>query len=247
MNQTEIDNSVRAYLDAHHMTGVDVRAALCDMDGTLYDSMPRHARAWHRLITEQGIECTEDEFFLYEGMTGADTLRLLFGRAFGEVPSEERIKELYHLKTVYFNEQPGVQVMPGARRLIDTLVGAGVRPVLVTGSGQRTLIDRLNDDFGGVFSPELMVTSHNVTHGKPHPEPYLKAMEMAGETPATSIAFENAPRGVESAARAGVFTVAVATGPVPHEALRRAGASIVFSSMPECADFISQLLYTLKG
>ena len=219
------------------------RAALCDMDGTLYDSMPRHARAWHRMATEMGIEATEDEFFMYEGMTGAATLKILFNRAFHRDPSDEEVRELYGRKTRYFTELPGTApVMPGAQQLLVALQGAGIVPVLVTGSGQATLLNRLDNDFPGAFAADLRVTSHNVTHGKPHPEPYLKAMEMAGVTPGQSIAFENAPLGVESAARAGAYTVAISTGPIPAQALAEAGADVVFASMQECADAFQALL-----
>ena len=73
----------KAYLETRGKTASRLHAALIDMDGVLYDSMPWHARAWHRIMTEAGVECTVDEFFLYEGMTGPATIDLLFRRAFG--------------------------------------------------------------------------------------------------------------------------------------------------------------------
>ncbi len=220
-------------------------AALIDMDGTLYDSMPRHTQAWHRLATELGIESTREEFYLYEGRTGASTLDILFQRAFGRNATADEVKEYYHRKTVYFNELPPVEPMPGAADMLSTLMRAGLKRVLVTGSGQSSLIDRLDTDFPGAFTPELRVTSRNVTHGKPHPEPFIRAMQMAQVKPSQAIAIENAPLGVRSAADSGAFTIAVTTGPIPRKVLAEAGASIVYDSMQEMADELPALLLQL--
>jgi beta-phosphoglucomutase-like phosphatase (HAD superfamily) len=126
-------------------------------------------------------------------------------------------------------------------------VAAGIAPVLVTGSGQASLLDKLNADFDNVFPPEMRVTAHDVQHGKPHPEPYLMALKKAGVAANCAIALENAPLGVQSAADAGVFTIAVVTGPIPREAMIEAGAAVVFDSMPECDAAFPQLLKALNS
>ncbi len=101
----------------------------------------------------------------------------------------------------------------------------------VTGSGQISNLQRLNEDFPGAFADNMRITARDVTHGKPHPEPYLKAMQKAGVEPWQSIVIENAPRGVEAGASSGAFTVAVTTGPIPCGEMWRAGADVVFPSM----------------
>ncbi|MDE6866981.1 MAG: beta-phosphoglucomutase, partial [Muribaculaceae bacterium] len=65
------------------------KAALIDMDGVLYDSMKLHTLAWYRMMTELGIPCERDEFYLYEGMTGKATINRLFQRAYGRDASQE--------------------------------------------------------------------------------------------------------------------------------------------------------------
>lgn len=226
----------RGYLSLHPM------AALVDMDGTLYDSMPHHAEAWLRMVTELGIPANRDEFFLYEGRTGASTINIIFRRAYGRDATPEEAAELYRRKTVYFAEMPPVGVMPGAQRLMQFFKDAGLKRVLVTGSGQSSLISRLDDDFPGVFLPDMRITSRSVVHGKPHPDPYLAALRLANVPPQNAIAIENAPLGVESAVGAGVFTVAVTTGPIPRRAMEDAGASVIFDTMEECAAMMPMLL-----
>lgn len=233
------------FLQRHHYTQVRPAAALIDMDGTLYDSMKSHTAAWHRMVTELGIEADRDEFYLYEGRTGASTINLIFNRAYGRDASPEEIEELYHRKTVYFAELPPVKPMPGAREMLDFMAAVGMKRVLVTGSGQNTLLNRLDSDYPGAFLPGMRVTSRDVKLGKPHPEPYIRAMQIAGVSPSQSIVVENAPLGVEAGDRAGAFTVGITTGPIPRKILEDAGAAIVFDSMAAFANALPALTYDL--
>ncbi len=240
---TEIsDDIILSFLRRRRYKRLQPIAALIDMDGTLYDSMGNHADAWYRLATELGIEATREEFFLYEGRTGASTLNILFNRAYGRDATAKEIEELYARKALYFTQMPSVKPMPGAMQMLEFFKKVNMRRVLVTGSGQRSLIDRLERDFPGTFTSDRMVTSRDVKCGKPHPEPFLKAMMLANVRPSQAIAIENAPLGVKSANDAGAFTIAVTTGPIPREELERAGAAIVFDSMPQCAEMLPQLV-----
>ena len=239
------DDIILSFLQRRHYKQLQPLAALIDMDGTLYDSMGNHADAWHRLATELGIPTTREEFFLYEGRTGASTLNLLFNRAYNRDATAQEIEELYARKALYFTQMPAVKPMPGSMQMLNFFKEVDMRRVLVTGSGQRSLIDRLEKDFPGAFTSSMMVTSRDVKCGKPHPEPFIKAMEMARVRPSQAIAIENAPLGVKSASTAGVFTVAVTTGPIPREELEKAGAAIVFDSMPQCAEMLPQLVFKM--
>lgn len=246
--QTPIPYSaeVTEFLRRHHYRRLSPRAALIDMDGTLYDSMPRHVEAWTHLVRSLGIECDPSEFYLYEGRTGASVINLMMRRAFGRDATDDEKTSLYRLKTEYFARQPGqAPVMPGAPQMLSTLKEVGLKRVLVTGSGQGTLLDRLDTDFPGIFLEGMRVTSRDVTHGKPHPEPFIRAMQIAGVRPSEAMAIENAPLGVEAADRAGAFTVGITTGPIPRAALEEAGAAVVFGSMQQAADAMPMLLMAM--
>lgn len=219
------------------------RAALIDMDGTLYDSMPNHARAWRQMAAEIGIDLPEADFFRYEGRTGASTIDIIFREAFGRGATEEEKKELYRRKTEIFAEMPPVSLMPGARQMLEFLDAVGVKRVLVTGSGQSTLLNRLDKDFPGAFQKDLRITSRDVKIGKPSPEPYLKAMELAGVRQNECFVIENAPLGVEAGHAAKLFTVGVNTGPLRQEELSDAGADIVFPSMTAFSEALPYLIY----
>ena len=149
-----------------------LKAVLFDMDGVLFDSMKNHTLAWYKTMAGMGIACERDEFYLYEGATGEWTINRIFRRAYGREATAEEIEGIYAEKSRWFNELPLVEVMPGAKEVLEQVRELDLIPVVVTGSGQRSLLERLEREFPGVFVAERMVTAFDVRQGKPHPEPY---------------------------------------------------------------------------
>ena len=87
-----------------------------------------------------------------------------------------------------------------------------------------------------------MVTAYDVKYGKPHPEPYLMGLQKAGVAANEAIVIENAPMGVEAGVAAGIFTIAVNTGPLPDQVLLDRGANLLFPNMATLATFIAHSL-----
>lgn len=224
-----------------------LKAVLFDMDGVLFDSMKNHTLAWYKTMAGMGIVCERNEFYLYEGATGEWTINHIFRRAYGREATAEEIEGIYAEKSRWFNELPLVEVMPGAKEVLEQVRELDLIPVVVTGSGQRSLLERLEREFPGVFVAERMVTAFDVRQGKPHPEPYLKGLEKVGVTAAEALVVENAPLGVQAAVAAGIFTVAVNTGPIPAEKLREAGAGVVLPGMPALADSFDDVVRSWRG
>lgn len=218
------------------------KAALIDMDGVLYDSMRGHAASWKKMCDEIGLDTDRDEFYMYEGMTGKATINLLMKRERGHEVSDEEAARLYAIKTANFRALGPAPVMPGARRMIAALGALGMTRVLVTGSAQASLLDKLEHDYPGVFVDGRRVTALDVKHGKPYPEPYLKGASLVGAHPADCMVVENAPLGVRAGKAAGCFVCAVMTGPVPREEFVKEGADLIFNSMEEFADYLEGLL-----
>jgi len=206
------------------------------MDGVLYNSMPSHAKAWHRAMAHFGYEFPEQEAYMHEGRTGASTINIVSRRQRGVEESEERIQEIYRVKSQFFNEYPPAEPMPGALELLRKLQAQGLKILIVTGSGQASLLDRLNHHFPGVFCRELMVTAFDVKRGKPDPEPYLMGLQKGVLRAEECVVVENAPLGVRAAKAAGIFTIAVNTGPLPDEALINEGADLLLPSMQALCD-----------
>lgn len=259
MERKTIEAAAVRYMERRGFERMDLKAAMFDMDGVLFDSMKNHARCWHETMAHFGLDLPEWEAYMHEGRTGAGTINLVSMRQRGHEATEDEIKDIYQYKSELFNRCPKAERMPGAYELLCRVKGSGVVPMVVTGSGQVTLLDRLNRNFPDIFRQELMVTAFDVKYGKPNPEPYLMGMEkarrflggMKGDCgdlkPCHFIVVENAPLGVEAGVAAGVFTIAVNTGPLPDEALLAGGADLLFHSMWELCDEWERLVACLRS
>lgn len=218
-----------------------LKAVLFDMDGVLFDSMPHHATSWAKVCTEFGLPMDPVEVYMNEGRTGASTINLLTHRYWNRDATSEEVEQIYQEKCRLFNACPEAPKMPGAEDVLRNVKSAGLTIVVVTGSGQKSLLDRLNHNYPYFFTPELIVSSKDVKHGKPNPEPYLMGLEKAGVRAEEAMVVENAPLGVRAAVAAGIFTIAVNTGPLPKEALTDEGANVLFDSMTDLAENFNNL------
>lgn len=234
--------AIKSYCINQGINKIKLKTALIDMDGVLYDSMKYHAKAWHKMITELGINCNEEEFFLYEGMTGKATINLIFQREYRRNASKEEIDTLYSRKAKYFIAYGQKETMPGAKEMLLTLKNANINRVLVTGSAQNSLLSKIDQDFPSAFLPENRITALDVSNGKPDPEPYLKGLKKANAKCTEAIVIENAPLGVTAGHNAGCFTIGITTGPIPANDLYSSGADIVFPSMLSFAETLPELI-----
>ena len=186
-----------------------LKAVLFDMDGVLFNSMPYHSEAWHKVMKSHGLTLSREEAYMHEGRTGAATINIVFQRELGREATQEEIESIYQEKSVLFNSYAEAERMPGAWELLQKVKGEGLTPMVVTGSGQLSLLERLEHNFPGMFHKELMVTAFDVKYGKPNPEPYLMALKKGGLKADEAVVVENAPLGVEAGHKAGIFTIAV--------------------------------------
>ena len=226
----DIKTAVQEYLKESNYNKFSLKAVLFDMDGVLYDSMPNHARSWAKVMRSHGFNMTEEEAYMHEGRTGDDTINIISKREGKEVSPEE-VKRIYQEKTEVFGTCPAISPIKRSAELLHKVTERGLFAMLVTGSGQPSLLDRLNNDFPGIFIRERMITSFDVKKGKPNPEPYLTALEKGALKQNEAIVVENAPLGVEAARAAGLFVIAANTGPLPDSVLLDAGANILFPSI----------------
>ena len=218
------------------------KAYFFDMDGVLFDSMPRHAIAWEAVMKQHGLPFTAYDCYINEGRTGESVIREAFQKALGRAATQEEVKTIYAEKSAYYHQllQTTTPTIPGVADVLQFVKEQGHQIWVVTGSGMRTLLDSLNEVFPSIFQQDQMITAFDVTQGKPHPEPYLKAWERSGLPKEQCLVIENAPLGVRSGKAAGLTVYAVNTGILKREDLLQAGADIVFDSMHELLQFLQQ-------
>lgn len=228
-----MNDSIRQYFERHGFGHFSPKAVLFDMDGVLYDSMPHHAIAWQESMKRFGIDMTEADAYATEGARGIDTIRQIATRQGKEVSLEEA-QRMYDEKSRIFHEMPDAPIFNGVFDMMEKIKRAGMTVNVVTGSGQRPLIRRLLNDFGRYLDENHITTAYDVKRGKPYPAPYLMGLQKAGNLkPFEGIVVENAPLGVRSGVSAGIFTVAINSGPLPDKALLDEGADVLYDKMTQ--------------
>ena len=214
-----------------------IKAVLFDMDGVLYDSMPIHVQAYDETLSKWGLKAEPEDIYMMEGRTGHSTIDIIIKNNWGRNATQEEKETIYAQKAKRFVELNTVaKLIPDVMEVLEKVKRLGLMRIIVTGSGQPTLFNNLDEHFPGFFERDLMVTAYDVQYGKPHPEPYFMGLKKANLKPDEAIVIENAPLGIESAVAAGIYTIAVNTGPLPDEVLLKAGANAIFPSMKALAE-----------
>ena len=226
--------AIKQYLERHGFEALSPKAVLFDMDGVLYDSMPNHAVAWQQSMAQFGIQMTADDAYATEGARGVDTIRQMVMRQQGREIDEAEAQRMYDVKSRIFHELPEAPIMPGIISLMQQIHDDGIQIGVVTGSGQKPLIQRILKDFGMFVDVAHITTAYDVRRGKPKPDPYLMGLKKAGDLqPYDAIVVENAPLGIRAGAAARIFTVAVNTGPLAVQTLLDANADLIFPTMSD--------------
>ncbi len=242
-----IQEAIARYLQKQQQAFLSPKAVLFDMDGVLYDSMRFHARAWYETATRHQLNSTPELFYLYEGRTGESTINELYQKTFQRDATDEEKKSIYEEKATLFNRYNDGKAMQGATEVLKAVKASGLQTLVVTGSGQHSLINKLEHTYPGYFKREKMVTAFDVKLGKPHPEPYLMGLKKAGVNPHEAFVVENAPMGVQAGVAAGIFTIAVNTGPLDDRVLLDAGADLLYPNMTALAEDWNNLMKAVKA
>ncbi len=212
-------------------TRLNLKAVFFDMDGVIFNSMPYHAQAWVYALTSVGVPFTPYDVYMNEGRTGSATINSAFMDAFDREATQEEIERIYKIKSDKFDELNTINAVEGVHELLKKIKAQGLPVYIVTGSNQSSLFNNLDVHFPGIFNKNNIICANDVKIGKPHPEPYLKALEKAKLQPSEVIVVENAPLGVESARAADIFTVAINTGVLEEFILDKSGANVIYPKM----------------
>lgn len=170
-------------------------AVLFDLDGVLCDSTKAVDREWREWAVRKGVD-GDAIMAIAHGVRTVEVIRRV-------APHLDAEAEAAVIENHEAGDQTGVIVMPGAVELVRS-IPAG-RWAVVTSGSRPLATNRLR--YCGVPVPEVLVTSDDVTHGKPHPEPYLKGAQRLGFPPAECLVIEDAPAGIQSARAAGMKVI----------------------------------------
>jgi len=204
-----------------------VSTLIFDMDGVITDTMPYHFRAWKSVFASEGVRASHEDVYKREGQKGIDSVRELFAEK--EKPYTDTIgRKLLQKKEKLFKQIFKRKFITGSRAFIKKSVAKGFKIGLVTGTSRHEAQKLLPKDLWDCF--DVTVCGCDVQNGKPHPEPYLKAIAKLNVAPQEALVFENAPFGIRSAKAAGLLCLALETS-LPASLLKNADG--IFSSFKE--------------
>ncbi|CDG83341.1 HAD family hydrolase [Janthinobacterium agaricidamnosum] len=188
---------------------MSIRAILFDMDGTLVDSEPLHHSAMMETLDRVGVALPDRFADDTTGMAMPAVYELL--RA--TTALQMGYQELVDAKYASFLKRAGEILMrPGAAAAMAAARRLGLAVAVVSNS-DRMLVDA-SLTVCGIIRPDMItVTRNDVRHGKPHPEPYLRAAWLLGVDPAECIVVEDSVPGAAAGLAAGMT---VAGWPEPH-------------------------------
>jgi HAD superfamily hydrolase (TIGR01509 family) len=208
-----------------------VRAIIFDMDGVLIDSEALHNAAIAAAMAEHGVSLPTSIFAELTGTTDAEFLehasRTYFG---GSIPAATLLERKQHF---FLATKDQVQAIPGALDFLRAVRPQAAAIALVTSAlrhNQELAFTRF--DLAPCF--DTVVTAEDVTHGKPHPEPYLTAVVRLGLPAQECLVIEDSLHGLAAARAAGCRTLGLATS-YSVETLTAAGADYVCTSYTEVA------------
>lgn len=204
-----------------------VTAVIFDMDGVITNTMPDHFRCWKKIFHRYGIHVTHLDIYSREGQKGIMSVKEIFSKYHKPITHEKAL-EILRAKEQLFKKMVKTRFIVGARSFLCFLYRKNIKLALVTGTSRHELHRILPGHLYNLFS--VVITGTDVKHGKPHPEPFLKALKLLKVKSTEAIVIENAPFGIQSAKKAGLRCFALASS-LPKKFLREADA--VFLSIKE--------------
>ncbi|OLY93286.1 haloacid dehalogenase superfamily, subfamily IA, variant 3 with third motif having DD or ED/beta-phosphoglucomutase family hydrolase [Cnuella takakiae] len=186
------------------------KAFLFDLNGTMIDDMEYHTQAWYQVLTGQ-LGASLDYAEVKKEMYGKNAEVLL--RIFGPNRfSPEEIEYLSVEKEKQYQAafKPHLKLIEGLDAFLEQAHQAGIK-MAICSAAITANIDFVIDGLGIRHYFGAIVSADDVTTSKPHPETFLKGAELLGMAPEACIVFEDAPKGVEAAANAGMNAVVLTT------------------------------------
>lgn len=197
-----------------HNPSKSYKGFLFDLNGTMINDMPYHIKAWHRILNDLGANISLER--MKEECYGKnhELLERIFPGRFSLAQKEE----MSFSKEKQYQEdfRPHLQLIRGLHEVLTKAHASGIR--MAIGSAAILFnVDYVLDGAGIRSYIDAVVSADSVTESKPNPETFIKCASALGLPPSECLVFEDAPKGVEAAANAGMDCVVITTLHHPDE------------------------------
>jgi HAD superfamily hydrolase (TIGR01509 family) len=211
-------------------------AVVFDLDGLMFNTEELYVEVGSELLRRRGHVFTQELLDQMMGRPSPVALQIMIDVHALEATVEGLLAETDELFPAILDAR--LATMPGLVELLAALERAGIPKGIAT-SSRRKFVKRVLGKFQYQprFSPIL--TSEDITHGKPHPEIYLKAAQRLGIAPSQMLVLEDSQNGCRAAVAAGAIAVAVpGEGSMRHDF---SGAALIAKSLAD------ERIYDLLG
>lgn len=185
---------------------MNIEAVIFDFDGVIGDTMKDNCNAWKEAFAKYNFVLKDEDYYQLEGMG-----RFQIAEHFIETYQLDRkIKnEVVELKELFYKNNNRFKIYNEVFDIFELLHLKNISTAVVTGASR----ERIGEHLDLKLKQQLtaLVTADDVKHTKPHPEPYLKAIEKLHKKSENCLVIENAIFGIQSAKSAGCKCFALET------------------------------------
>lgn len=190
------------------MSNLQPKAFIFDMNGTMIDDMPYHIRIWWKIVQSLGSPLSLEEVKTECYGKNSEVLERIFPGRFSDAEKDAlEIKKENLYQDEYRSE---MKLISG----LDSFLAAASEKNIAMAIGTAAIrfnVDFILDGLNIRHYFKAIVTANDVTLSKPDPETFLNAARIMGIEAADCIVFEDSPKGVETAANAGMQCVVLTT------------------------------------
>lgn len=186
-----------------------LQAVVFDLDGLMFNTEELYQHVGGEVLRRRGKAFEAELLNQIMGRPGAVALQMMIDWHQLSDTVEQLAAESDEVFASILDEQ--LATMPGLLELLAALEQANIPKAIATSSGRR-FAENVLGRFALLSRFEFVLTAENVTHGKPHPEIYLKAAELLSVQPAAMLVLEDSANGCAAAVAAGTYAVAVPGG-----------------------------------
>lgn len=185
-----------------------IKSVIFDMDGVLIDAKEWHYEALNRALSLFGFEISRyDHLTAYDGLPTKKKLEMLTLEK--SLPRElhpfiNRMKQSYTMELVHSKCKPRF----AQEYALSTLKSRGYKLAVASNSIRDTVQVMMEKSRLDIYL-DAMLSTADVSHPKPNPEIYLKAIEKVNLAPTECLVVEDNSNGIKAAIDSGAHVLVV--------------------------------------
>lgn len=198
-----------------------IKAVIFDLDGVIINSNPAIEAFWKSWTDREGIEMTDEKVRQWiHGRKVGDTITGLFNHL------SDKMKEQIREDAYHFDSRMSPGPIDGVLDFVKSLHMNAIPVGIVTSSH----FERMEIMIRNISADHLFthfVTAHDVSQGKPHPEPYTKMSEKLQIEPNNCLVFEDAVSGIQSATAAEMYSIGIGHETAKTDLMQNGAADVI--------------------